>query len=69
MKVVTPISFDRNKVKEVLTDALEQGFDQIYIVGLKSKQAYLMGSDLTSNMEMIGALEMCKMQIFDRSGQ
>lgn len=69
MKIVTPISFDRNKVKEVLMEAIGENFESVYIIGFKNKQAHLKGSKLDSNMEMIGALEMCKMQIFERSGQ
>jgi len=39
------------------------------LIGFKNKQAHLKSSKIDSNMEAIGALEMCKMQIFERSGQ
>lgn len=69
MRVVNPIPLDRNGVREVLLEATDEDFDQIYIVGFKNKEAYFMGSKLDSNMEMIGALEMCKMRIFEVSGK
>jgi len=69
MKVVKPIPLDRNGVRDILMEAIDEDFEQVYIVGFKGKATHFRGSKLDSNMEMIGALEMCKMQIFERSGQ
>ena len=68
MKVVEPIKLDRNGVRDVLTEAIAEDFEQVYVIGFKGKQAHFKGSKLDSIMEMIGAIEMCKMQIFERSG-
>ena len=68
MKVVEPIKLDRNGVRDVLTEAIAEDFEQVYVIGFKNKQAHFKGSKLDSNMEIIGALEMCKMQIYEQSG-
>lgn len=69
MKIVKPVPLDRNGVQGVLQEAIDRHFDQVYVVGFQDKQAYFMGSKLDSNMEMIGAIEMVKMQIFETSGK
>jgi|DEB3_MinimDraft_2_1074329.scaffolds.fasta_scaffold20763_2 hypothetical protein len=63
------LEIDRNEVRKVLEEAIEEKFEQVYLIGFKNKQAHLKSSKIDSNMEAIGALEMCKMQIFERSGQ
>lgn len=68
MKVVEPIKLDRNGVRDVLNEAIAEDFEQVYVIGFKGKQAHFKGSKLDSNMEMIGAIEMCKMQIYEQSG-
>jgi len=70
LKPVSPVAkLDRNEVRIVLEEALSQDFEQVYIIGFKNKQAHFKGSKIDSNMEAIGALEMCKMQIFEVSGR
>ena len=66
--VPTVLRLDRNEVRSVLEEAIEEHFEQVYIIGLKNGKAHFKGSKLDSNMEFIGALEMCKMQIFEKSG-
>ena len=68
IEVVKPIKLDRNGVRDVLTEAIAEDFEQVYVIGFKNKQAHFKGSKLDSNMEIIGALEMCKMQIYEQSG-
>lgn len=63
------LEIDRNEVRCVLEEAIEEKFEQVYVIGFKNKRAHFKGSKIDSNMETIGALEMCKMQIFERSGQ
>jgi len=63
------LEIDRNEVRKVLEEAIEEKFEQVYVIGFKNKKAHLNSSKIDSNMEAIGALEMCKMQIFERSGQ
>lgn len=63
------LEIDRNEVRAVLEEAIEEKFEQVYVIGFKGKRAHFKGSKIDSNMEAIGALEMCKMQIFEKSGQ
>lgn len=60
MKVVEPIKLDRNGVREVLTEALAEDFEQVYVIGFKAKRVHLKGSKLDSNIEMIGLLKCAK---------
>ena len=68
MKVIRSVLEERKEdARKLLLEAADEGFEQVYVVGFKNKMAYLKGSKIESNMEAIGALEMCKLQIFANS--
>ena len=64
LKEVKPIPLDPNNVKRVLDDAAEREFSSIIIFGYKDDMVSIMKSGIIGKIEVIGALEVAKQNLW-----
>jgi hypothetical protein len=55
---------DKN-VRETLEDALHQEFESVIVIGYKDGHTYVKGSGCKHRVELIGALEVAKMETWN----
>lgn len=60
---VMPSEGIKYEVDKVLKEASEAQFESLILFGYKSKKIYVMHSGNRSTVEMVGALEMAKVQL------
>ncbi len=67
LKQVEPIRLDVNNVKQVLADAVEKDFHAVIVFGYKDDRIHVMKSGIKGVVEVIGALEAVKQDLWSGS--
>lgn len=60
-----PSKSERNEVRSVLTEALDDNFDEVILFGFKNGKIHIRRSKISSTMNTIGALEAAKIGLWE----
>ena len=67
LKQVEPVKLDVNNVKQVLEDAVEKDFHAVIVFGYKDDRIHVMKSGIKGVVEVLGALEAVKQDLWSGS--
>lgn len=59
--------YTKVKAKELLEWAIEQGYESVIIMGFSEKKIHVRSSSNNGTLELIGALEGAKMDIWEKA--
>lgn len=60
-----PSTGERNSVNDVLHDAIDDNYDEVFVFGLKDGEIHIKHSRIGSTLKTMGALEAAKIGLWE----